>query len=46
MEFDIPMMKGYENGHEIFFIATDASDNQTAAAITNQTGFRQIYSVH
>ena len=46
MEFDIPMMKGYENGHEIFSIATDASDNQTAAAITNQTGFRQIYSVH
>jgi hypothetical protein len=36
---DIPMMKGYQNGHEIFFIATDASDNQAAAAITNQTGF-------
>jgi hypothetical protein len=26
---DIPLMRGYENGHEIFFIATDASDNQT-----------------
>jgi hypothetical protein len=37
---DIPMMKGYENGHEIFFIATDASDNQTASVITNQTGFK------
>jgi hypothetical protein len=37
---DIPLMKGYENGHEIFFIATDASDNQTASAITNQTGFK------
>jgi hypothetical protein len=37
---DIPMMKGYQNGHEIFFIATDASDNQTAAAITDQTGFK------
>jgi hypothetical protein len=36
---DIPMMKGYQNGREIFFIATDASDNQTAATITNQTGF-------
>jgi hypothetical protein len=34
------MMKGYQNGNEIFFIATDASDNQTAAAITNQTGFK------
>jgi hypothetical protein len=33
------MMKGYQNGREIFFIATDASDNQTAATITNQTGF-------
>ena len=37
---DIPMMKGYENGHELFFIATDASNNQTAVAITNQTGFK------
>lgn len=37
---DIPMMKGYQNGQEIFFIATDASDNQTAASITNQTGFK------
>jgi hypothetical protein len=36
---DTPMMKGYQNGREIFFIATDASDNQTAATITNQTGF-------
>jgi hypothetical protein len=37
---DIPMMKGYQNDQEIFFIATDASDNQTAAAITNQTDFK------
>jgi hypothetical protein len=37
---DIPLMKGYENGHEIFFIATDASDNKTATQITNQTGFK------
>jgi hypothetical protein len=37
---DIPMMKGYQNGHEIFFIATDASDKQTAAVVTNQTGFK------
>lgn len=40
IEIDIPMMKGYENGSEIFFIATDSSDNETAAQITNQTGFR------
>jgi hypothetical protein len=37
---DISLMKGYENGHEIFFIATDASDNKTAAMITNETGFK------
>ena len=37
---DIPLMKGYENGNEVYFIATDASDNQTASAITNQTGFK------
>ena len=40
IEIDVPMMKGYENGSEIFFIATDSSDNETAAQITNQTGFR------
>lgn len=39
IEMDIPMMRGYENGNEIFFIATDASDNQTAVQITEQTGF-------
>jgi hypothetical protein len=40
VELEIPLMKGYENGNEIFFIATDASDNQTAAQITNTTGFK------
>jgi hypothetical protein len=40
VEIDVPLMKGYENGNEIFFIATDASDNQTAAQITNATGFK------
>lgn len=40
IEMDIPMMRGYENGNEIFFIATDASDNQTAVQITNATGFK------
>lgn len=40
VEIDVPLMKGYENGNEIFFIATDASDNQTAVQITNVTGFK------
>jgi hypothetical protein len=39
IEVDVPLMKGYENGNEIFFIATDASENETAVQITNQTGF-------
>jgi hypothetical protein len=37
---DIPLMKGYENGNEIFFIATDASDEKAADKITNETGFK------
>jgi hypothetical protein len=37
---DIPLMKGYENGNEVYFIATDASDNQTATQIANETGFK------
>jgi hypothetical protein len=41
---DIPLMKGYENGNEIFFIATDASDEKTAAMITNQTGFKANFA--
>jgi hypothetical protein len=40
VDIDVPLMKGYENGNEIFFIATDASDNQTAVQITNATGFK------
>jgi hypothetical protein len=34
IEIDIPMMRGFENGSEIFFIATDSSDNETATQIT------------
>ena len=36
---DIPLLKGYENSNEIYFIATDVSDEKTAADATNQTGF-------
>jgi hypothetical protein len=41
---DIPLLKGYENGNEIYFIATDASDEKTAADATNLTGFKVNYS--
>src|SRR5687768_9518728 len=37
---DIPLMKGYENGNEIFFIGTDISDKGIAAMLTNLTGFK------
>jgi len=41
---DIPLVKGYENGNEIFFIATDVSDKKTAEMITNLTGFKVNFS--
>jgi len=37
---DIPMMKGYENGNEIFFIGTDVSDEGIAAQLTDMSGFK------
>ena len=36
----IPLSKGYVNGKISLFIATDASDNQVAKSITNNTGFK------
>src|ERR671911_1822563 len=41
---DIPLLKGFENGNEIYFIATDVSDEKTAADATNQTGFEVNYA--
>lgn len=37
---DIPLAKGYENGNEIFFIATDASDEKIAEQATKLLGFK------
>jgi len=37
---DIPMAKGYENGNEIFFIGTDASDQKIAKLATKLLGFK------
>jgi len=34
------LARGYVNGKIAFFIATDASDNQTAASITKNPGFK------
>lgn len=41
---DIPMGMGYENGNEIFFIATDASDERIAEQATELLGFRVNYA--
>jgi hypothetical protein len=41
---DIPLLKGYENSNDIYFIATDVSDEKTAAAVTNLTGFEVNYA--
>jgi hypothetical protein len=40
----IPVSKGYVNGKIAYFIATDASDSQIAASITNTTGFKVNYA--
>jgi hypothetical protein len=41
---DIPLIKGYENGNDIYFIATDVSDEKTAEFATNLTGFKVNHS--
>ena len=40
----IPVSGGYVNGNIGYFIATDASDPQIAASITNSTGFKVNFS--
>ncbi len=41
---DILLHKGYENGNEIYFVATDVSDKNTASLLTNKTGFEVNYA--
>lgn len=36
---DIPLIKGYENGNDIFFIGTDVSDQNAADQLTEFTNF-------
>ena len=40
----IQLSKGYVHGKIAYFIATDASDNQIALSITNNTGFKINYA--
>lgn len=37
---DIPMTRAYENGNDIYLIATDASDAELASQLTDITGFK------
>jgi hypothetical protein len=41
---DIPLSKGYIDGHIAYFIATDASDKQAVDSISNNTGFPINYA--
>ena len=40
----IQLSRGYVDGKIAYFIATDASDNQIALSITNNTGFKVNYA--
>jgi hypothetical protein len=39
---DIPLMKGYHNGEELFFIATESSDKVHADLLTKKTGWKVV----
>lgn len=41
---DIPLVKGYENGNEVYLITTDVSDEKMAEFATNLTGFKVNFS--
>ena len=41
---DIPLIKEYVNGKEMYVIATDTSDKETADLITNKTGFKANFA--
>ncbi|HEX6647639.1 MAG TPA: hypothetical protein VF047_10715 [Nitrososphaeraceae archaeon] len=41
---DIPLIKEYVNGKEMYVIVTDVSDKETADLITNKTGFKANFA--
>ena len=41
---DIPLIKEYVNGKEMYVIATDVSDKEIADLITNKTGFKANFA--
>lgn len=40
----LPLIKGYVNGHEVFYITTEVSDKKVADHLTNLTGSRVVYT--
>ncbi|MDQ3872516.1 MAG: hypothetical protein M3258_02775 [Thermoproteota archaeon] len=40
----LPLTPGYANGHEVFYISTEASDKDLAALMTNWTGARVTFA--
>jgi hypothetical protein len=40
----LPLTQGYANGHEVFYISTEASDRDLAELMTNATGARVVYA--
>jgi hypothetical protein len=40
----LPLTRGYANGHEVFYVSTEASDKDLAAHLTNLTGSRVVYA--
>jgi hypothetical protein len=40
----LPLTQGYANGHDVFYISTEASDKDLADLMTNWTGARVVYA--
>ncbi len=41
---DIPLVMGYADGNEVFYITTEASHQEVADHLTDLTGFRVVYT--
>jgi hypothetical protein len=40
----LPLTQGYANGHQVFYISTEASDRDLAELMTNVTGARVVHA--
>lgn len=44
LPIDIPLVMGYADGSEVFYITTEASHQEVADHLTDLTGFRVVYT--